>query len=323
MAKAQINSSSNISLLNIKSNYILKQIFNNLQKKILLNLIRYNKTLQKRLNKDINDYKIEYSKIELEIYPIENKNCTFINVSKKNMIYYHIYFNNDKIEIKRNNITKCDKVNKIKIIIDYEIKSLYKLFRHCKFIKKINFKKFNNKDINNMSFMFDGCKSLEELNLSNFNTDNVTSMSFMFFGCSSLKELNLSNFNTNSVINMSYMFYGCELLKTLNLSNFNTNNVKDMSHMFDGCSSLIELNISNFNTNNVIDMSYMFFECSSLKDLDLSNCDINKVYDKSNMLVGCPLLKKLNINNCNNENNVDYLEIKQNNDKNKFSCIFF
>ena len=65
MAEAQ--TIINISLLNIKSNYILKQIFNNLQKKILLNFIRYNKILQKRLNKDINDYKIEYSKIELEI----------------------------------------------------------------------------------------------------------------------------------------------------------------------------------------------------------------------------------------------------------------
>ena len=116
MAKAQINSTLNISLFNIKSNYILKQIFNNLQKKILLNFIRYNKTLQKKINKNINDFKIEYSKIELEIYPIENKNCTFINISKKNMIYFHIIFNNDKIEIKRNNFTKYDKVNKIKII---------------------------------------------------------------------------------------------------------------------------------------------------------------------------------------------------------------
>ena len=136
MAKAYINSGSNITLLNIRNNYILKQIFNNLQKNILLNFIKYNKTLQTKLNKDINDYKIEFSKIELEIFPIENKNCTFINISKKNMIYYHIYFNNDKNEIKRNYITKYDKVTKIKIIIDNEVKSLYKLFRHCKFIKK-------------------------------------------------------------------------------------------------------------------------------------------------------------------------------------------
>ena len=295
MAKVNINQRLNISLLNIRSNYILKQIFNNLQKIIKLNLIKYNKTLQKKLNKDINDYKIEYSIIELEIFPIEDKNCTFINISNKNKMYYHIYFNNEKEEINRNNITKNENVTKIKIIIDYEVKSLYKLFRHCKFIKKINFKKFNNKDINNMSYMFDGCKSLEDLNLSNFHTDNVTSMSFMFFGCSSLKELNLSNFNTDNVINMSYMFYGCKLLKSLNLSNFNTNNVKDMSHMFDGCSLLKELNTSNFNTNNVIDMSYMFFGCSSLKELDLSLYYKNP-NDKSNMFVGCPLFKKMNLN---------------------------
>ena len=45
---------------NIKSKYILKQIFNNLSKKVSLQLIKYNKHLQKRLNYNINNYKEFY-----------------------------------------------------------------------------------------------------------------------------------------------------------------------------------------------------------------------------------------------------------------------
>ena len=56
----------------VKSNFILKKIFGNLKKKRFLNIIRYNKEIQKRLDVNINDFKNECSKIELEIIPIEN-----------------------------------------------------------------------------------------------------------------------------------------------------------------------------------------------------------------------------------------------------------
>jgi hypothetical protein len=65
-----MSDNSNIKnfLLNVKSNYILKQIFANLTQKIILEVIRYNKNLKTKLNKDINDYK-KYLQIELEIIP--------------------------------------------------------------------------------------------------------------------------------------------------------------------------------------------------------------------------------------------------------------
>ena len=56
-------------LLNIKSHYILNIIFNNLVEGRLLNIIRYNKKLQNKSDKDINIYR-EYSKIEIDIIPI-------------------------------------------------------------------------------------------------------------------------------------------------------------------------------------------------------------------------------------------------------------
>ena len=57
------------TLKNIKSNYILYNIFSILNENISLEIIKYNNYFQKRLNKDINDYK-RYTQIELEIIPI-------------------------------------------------------------------------------------------------------------------------------------------------------------------------------------------------------------------------------------------------------------
>ena len=181
----------------IQSKYILEKIFDNLDKKISLILIKYNKNIKKRINIDIKDYKDYSELIEIEIKPINNKYGKFINVKNENKNFYHIYFNNDKKkEIKRNYINEKEEIKIIKIIIDHQIKSFEYLFYNCNYIESINFKKFYRNNINNMSYMFSKCQSLKELNLNHFNTNNVTDMNHMFYGCSSLKELNLNNFNT-------------------------------------------------------------------------------------------------------------------------------
>ena len=175
-----------------------------------LEIVKYNKKIQNRLNLCIKDYKENYeifSPIDIEIIPIKKKYSNFINLNENDKLYYHIYFNNSKEEIKNKyDINANDKIAKIKIVIDYQIKSFEKLFYWCECIESINFKKFYRNNINNMSHMFYGCSSLKELNLNNFNTNNVTNMRSMFNGCSSLKELNIINFNTNNVTNRRYMF---------------------------------------------------------------------------------------------------------------------
>ena len=47
---------------------------------------------------------------------------------KKKKEYYHIYFNDSNEEIKRYDLKQDEKVEKIKIIIDYQIKSFDGLF---------------------------------------------------------------------------------------------------------------------------------------------------------------------------------------------------
>ena len=172
----------------------------------------------------------------MEIELFINEYGEFINIKDEDKLYYHIYFNNNKKEVKKNFINKDEQIKIIKVIIDHQVESFEYLFLDCNCIKTINFKKFNRNNINNMSGMFHRCSSLKELNLNNFNTNNVINMTGVFCGCESLKELNVSNFNTDNVTNMSEMFSECKSLKKLNLNNFNTNNVTNMSEIFYECS---------------------------------------------------------------------------------------
>ena len=133
-------------------------------KKKSLDIVKYNKRLQNRINLSIKDYK-EYSEkftpIEIEIIPFNNKYNKFINIKENEKIFYHIFFNDNKEEIENKySINQEDKVTKIKIVIDYQVKSFEKLFNNSECIKSINFKKFYRNNIDNMGFMFYECSLL-------------------------------------------------------------------------------------------------------------------------------------------------------------------
>ena len=284
---------------NLKSIFMFKKIFNNLHKNKLLLISKYNKRIQNKLNLSIKDYK-EYCEIEIEITPKKNKYGQFINYQndKNKKKFYHIYFNDNKEEVTRNVINENEKIEKIKIILDYQINSFEGLFEFCNCIESISFIKFYRNNIKNMSNLFSN-SSVSKINFYNFVTEKVTDMNNMFRNCNFLEELNLSNFSTNNVIDMSDMFRDCSSIKELDLSYFNTNKVTNMSGMFSGCKSLSKINLSNFNTNEVTNMSGMFSWCSSLKELDLSSFNTRKVTSMSYLFNECLILEKLNISNFN------------------------
>ena len=87
-------------LENIKSRYILSKIYDNMTKKKKLEIVKYNKKIQNRINLSVKDYKEYYEEIEIEIIPAKGKYGRFININKNDELYYHIYFNDDKEEIK-------------------------------------------------------------------------------------------------------------------------------------------------------------------------------------------------------------------------------
>ena len=130
--------------------------------------------------------------------PAKDKYGKFINIKENDKLYYHIYFNDNKEEIKNKyEIKEEDKITKIKIMIDYQVKSFKELFYWCKCIESINFKKFYRNNITDMSDMFYECSSLKELNLNNFNTNNVTNMRYMFSGCSDDLKMKIKSENKN------------------------------------------------------------------------------------------------------------------------------
>ena len=101
---SELNKESKNILKKIKSDYFLQLLFNNLLKKKSLDIIKYNNNIKNRMNISIKDYKEYseiYSTIEIEIKPVNNKYGTFININKEKEIYFHIYFNNNKEEIKK------------------------------------------------------------------------------------------------------------------------------------------------------------------------------------------------------------------------------
>ena len=273
----------------IKSNHILKTIFEDLTKIKTLEIIRYNNKLQNKLNLNINDYKeMAIIEIDLKVIPtreIYKSNLINLDNNENNGCYFHIYLKDNKKEV----IAKFvdNEIKNIKIIIDPNVISLCGLFKGRKNITKIKFNKFYRTTIIDMSYMFYECSLLEECDISCIKTKNVKDMRCMFSGCSSLINLDLSNFNTKNVKDMSYMFSGCDLLHELNISNFNTENVKYMNYMFYKCSSLEILDIHNFNTNNVSFMSSMFAECCSLKELNISNFNIINIKFMGNMFSSC------------------------------------
>ena len=68
---------------NIKSRYILSKIYNNITIKKKLEIVKYNKKIQNRINLCVKNYK-EYSEtftpIEIEIIPTKDKYGKFINL---------------------------------------------------------------------------------------------------------------------------------------------------------------------------------------------------------------------------------------------------
>ena len=129
---------------NLKNDYFLQKLFDYLLKKKSLDIIKYNKNIKERINISIKDYKEYseiYSSIEIELKPVNNKYGEFINMNE-NETYYHIYFNDNKEEIKRNYLKENENVDKLKIIIDYQVKSFEELFSNCECIEYIYFKKF-------------------------------------------------------------------------------------------------------------------------------------------------------------------------------------
>ena len=91
----------------VRSKYILKQIFNNLNEKNTLNIIKYNKKLKKKLNKSQKDY-MKFCVIEIAITTKPQIYGNFLNIiNEKEKQFFHIYFDKNKHKQKKTYFEHC------------------------------------------------------------------------------------------------------------------------------------------------------------------------------------------------------------------------
>ena len=137
---------SNNKLKKLKCDYFIQKFFEYMSERKLLETIRYNKNIQKRININIYNYKAYFetkTSIELDIMPMKDKCGKFINIMEEDKKYFHIFFNdNRKKEIENTSLNIDNNVYKISIIIDFQIKSFSELFYECECVESIKFKKF-------------------------------------------------------------------------------------------------------------------------------------------------------------------------------------
>ena len=113
---------TNNKLRKLKSDYFIQKFFGYIPKKKSLETIRYNKSIKKRIDISINNYKAyseKYSSIELDIIPMKGKYGKFINIKEEDKKYFHIYFNDNKKEIEKTLLNKYDNFSKLSIIFYY------------------------------------------------------------------------------------------------------------------------------------------------------------------------------------------------------------
>ena len=216
----------------------------------------------------------------------------------------------------------------IKIIFNLSLKNISYMFSNCSKITKIDFTKFNAKNIINMKYLFYKCVNLEKLDLSNFitkkvedmqycfayceklktikmdfNTINTTNMAGMFIGCNELIDINISKFNTIKVTNMKSMFEHCTKIKLININHFELKNVTDISSMFRDCNSLVKIQTKFLDISNVKNMEYLFSCCYNLLEFDLSVFkNTNKVENMAKIFYDCNNITSLNFSKFNTEN---------------------
>ena len=81
------------------SDYFIQKFIGYMTERKYLETIRYNKSIQKRINININHYKAYFetkTSIELDIIPMKGKFGVFININEEDKKYFHIYFIDNK-----------------------------------------------------------------------------------------------------------------------------------------------------------------------------------------------------------------------------------
>ena len=273
------NSNTYNLLKKVHSDVTFKKIMNCLNSQTKLNIIKFNKKFQNKLNIEKTDYDehfktiidLKITKLYLNKFKNHISNVPFVDLKIDDKEAFNE--NNNNIN---NNLENKNLIN-VTLEISHKYKSFENLLYGCDFVEKIYFRRINRRDIKSTKNMFHNCPLLKEINFNNFDTTKVTDMSYMFTLCHDLEKI------------------------TIDPNHFKTNNVKLSKGMFEYCCSLENVNFPSLNFSNVENMGNMFFGCDNLKNVNLNFIDKNEKDNKDNikknticMFTECLKLKKIN-----------------------------
>jgi len=316
------------SVLNkIKSSYNLKELFSFVGEKIELQLLKYNKFLQKRLDLTLKDYEtfkniiinlkfdVEYvNKLRNEYKELKKKidNKNYDNEDQKKKLNSEL--NNKEHELKKNRFMGLPFFNLYKEFIkiyyirdqdkseEAENSAFYNFFED-KPIPDIKICIDKNGNITDCFSMFANCETIKEIEFVKFYTKDVTSMRHMFYLCSHLRHLDLSNFDTSNVTTMFGLCKKCYSLESFKISEkFITSKVDDMQYLFEDCNNLVEVDLHYLDTSNIDNFSYMFNQCKKLQKVDISTFNSEKVFELHAMFQGCESLTNVDLSSFKTDN---------------------
>ena len=208
--------------------------------------------------------KIEKVDINKEVYFLDNTS----NYLEKD--------NNNNKEAHQN-LTELNQ-NNTYLFINQERKQFKKYFKPTKEGNYEIILKFKNY-LTDCSYMFYYCKNITKIDFSKFQTREVNKMNSMFCCCTGLTDLDLSFFKTQKVKDMSNMFAYCSNLKNINLSSFNVQNVTNMENMFSFCNKLSFIDMSTYVVSPNLKCNKIFYRCMNL-EIKLNKNHKNKFIPK-------------------------------------------
>ena len=317
------------SILNkIKSKDILKELFTFVGEKIELNLLKYNKFLQNRVDLSLKDYEsfkniiifikfdVDYvNELRNEYKELKNKidNKNYENEEQKKKLTGDL--NSKEQELKKSRFMGLPFFNQYREFIkifyitgqdkseEAENSAFYNFLDESKPIPDIKISIDKNANITDCFSMFANCTTVKEIEFVKFYTKDVTSMRHMFYFCSHLRHLDLTNFDTSNVTTMFGLCKKCHNLETFKISEkFVTSKVTDMQYLFEDCNNIVELDLHYLDTSNIDNFSYMFNQCKKLQKVDISRFNSEKVFELHAMFQGCESLTNVDLSSFKTDN---------------------
>ena len=99
----------------------------------------------------------------------------------------------------------------IKILFNYNLKSLNYCFKNCKELIKVNLTNFEMEEVVSMDSTFSGCSKLNEINLEGIKNTNIMNKEYTFENCNELRNINLSPIKAIENAKIESIFSGCEI----------------------------------------------------------------------------------------------------------------